>query len=84
MAAFAGQNTINFHHHSGAGYRFLADQVIRMDAINQQVAARILNPLSRWRKYDELRQRLMKGELERILSVDNLSKDVYEIAAKSV
>lgn len=84
VAAFAGQNVINFHHRTGDGYRFLADQVIRMDSLNPQLAARILNPLSRWRKYDEQRQRLMRGELERILSVDDLSKDVYEIASKSV
>ncbi|HJN51448.1 MAG: aminopeptidase N [Pseudomonadales bacterium] len=84
VAAFASQNTINFHHSSGDGYRFLADQVIRMDPSNPLLAARILGPLSRWRKYDEARQRLMRGELERILSVDDLSKDVYEIASKSV
>jgi len=83
VSAFT-QNIINFHQGTGDGYRFLADQVIRLDPINSQVAARILNPLSRWRKYDEKRQGLMRGELERILSVDNLSKDVYEISSKSV
>jgi|TARA_Y100000310_G_scaffold209942_1_gene210559 aminopeptidase N len=83
VAAFA-QNVVNFHHSSGDGYRFLADQVIQLDSSNPLLAARILGPLSRWRKYDEERQRLMRGELERILSADDLSKDVYEIASKSV
>lgn len=83
VAVFASQNIINFHHSSGDGYRFLADQVIQLDPNNPLLAARILQPLSRWRKYDEQRQRLMRSELERILSVADLSKDVYEIASKS-
>lgn len=83
VAVFASQNIVNFHHGSGDGYRFLADQVIQLDPNNPLLAARILQPLSRWRKYDEQRQQMMRSELERILSVADLSKDVYEIAWKS-
>ncbi len=84
ISAFAGQNIINFHQRSGAGYAFLADSVIELDELNPQMAARILAPLTRWRKYDEARQAQMKAELNRILATENLSGNVFEIASKSV
>jgi aminopeptidase N len=83
VSAFT-QNQVNFHHKSGRGYQFLADRVIELNATNPILASRLLGPLTRWRRYDEQRQILMKQELERILATDNLSKDVFEIASKSV
>lgn len=82
VSAFAIANRIHFHEASGAGYRFLADQVLRLDPLNPQVAARSVGVLGRWRRFDPARQELMKGELERILSSGGLSRDVYEIASK--
>ena len=84
IGAFAGQNLVNFHRADGAGYRFLADQVIALNAMNPQIASRLLGPLTRWRKYDSNRQALMKGELERILASGELSSDVYEVVSKSL
>jgi len=84
IGAFANQNLVNFHRADGAGYRFLADQVITLNALNPQIASRLLAPLTRWRKYDGARQALMKGELERILASGELSSDVYEVVSKSL
>jgi aminopeptidase N len=84
IGAFAGQNLVNFHAADGSGYRFLADQVISLNASNPQIASRQLGPLTRWRKYDEQRQLLMRGELERILASGELSSDVYEVVSKSL
>ena len=84
VVAFAFQNLVNFHKLDGSGYGFLADCVIELNAINPQMAARVLAPLTRWRKYDAVRQGLMKAELERILAEDKLSKNVFEIVSKSV
>lgn len=84
IGAFAGQNLINFHAADGSGYRFLADLVIELNALNPQIASRQLAPLTRWRKYDAARQALMKGELERILASGSLSSDVYEVVSKSL
>ncbi|GIZ12109.1 aminopeptidase N [Pseudomonas sp. NCCP-436] len=84
IGAFANQNLINFHRADGAGYRFLADQVIALNALNPQIASRLLAPLTRWRKYDSARQTLMKAELERILTSGELSSDVYEVVSKSL
>lgn len=45
--------------------------MIVLNALNPQIASRLLVPLTRWRKYDEARQALMRGELERILPPAN-------------
>jgi aminopeptidase N len=84
LGAFANQNLVNFHRADGAGYRFLADQIITLNAMNPQIASRLVTPLSRWRKYDEGRQVQMKAELSRILGSADLSPDVYEVVSKSL
>ncbi|MED5611325.1 aminopeptidase N [Pseudomonas sp. JH-2] len=84
IGAFANQNLVNFHRADGAGYRFLADQVITLNALNPQIASRLLAPLTRWRKYAPARQGLMRAELERILASGELSSDVYEVVSKSL
>ena len=84
IGAFCGGNQLCFHEKSGDGYSFLADQVLALDGMNPQIAARLLTPLSRWRRFDDLRQSLMRRELERILAKKDLSKDVYEITSKSL
>ncbi len=84
IGAFCGQNAVNFHQTDGAGYRFLADQVIALNSINPQIAARLLGPLSKWQKYLPEQQALMKAELERIAACAGLSRDVYEVVSKSL
>ncbi|MDM8350151.1 aminopeptidase N [Pseudomonas sp. sp1636] len=84
IGAFSGQNLVNFHRLDGSGYRFLADQVITLNALNPQIAARLLGPLTRWGKYDDARQALMRAELERILASGELSSDVFEVVSKSL
>jgi aminopeptidase N len=77
-------NQARFHDAAGAGYRFLADQVLALEPINPKVGARLIGPLGRWRRYDSRRQALMRAELERIVATPSLSRDVYEIASKSL
>ncbi|MGY0831215.1 aminopeptidase N [Azospirillum argentinense] len=84
IGGFAGGNPVRFHDTSGAGYRFLADQVLRLDPMNPQVAARMVGPFSRLRRYDATRRALMKAELERIVATPGLSPDVFEVASKSL
>ena len=84
IGSFCHGNQVRFHDAGGAGYGFLADRVIEIDAINPQVAARLMGGFSRWRKFDNRRQQLMKSQLERILGTAKLSKDVYEIASKTL
>jgi aminopeptidase N len=81
---FALQNPVNFHRSDGNGYRFIADQIIALDAINQQIAARLSSCFNHWKKYDDTRRPLMKKELERILAIQTLSKNVYEIVSRAL
>lgn len=84
IGAFCNSNPINFHCSGGAGYRFLADQVLALDKLNPQIAARLLTPLTRWRRYAEEPKNLMKAELARVMAEPTLSKDTYEIVSKSM
>ncbi|MFO7704278.1 MAG: aminopeptidase N [Halopseudomonas sp.] len=84
IGAFANQNLLNFHAADGSGYAFLADRIVQLDPLNPQIAARLLTPLTRWRKYDAARQEQMKAQLQRIMAVEALSPDVYEVVSKSL
>jgi aminopeptidase N len=84
IGGFASANPTAFHAKDGSGYEFLTQRVIQLNAINPQVAARMVKPLIHWKKYDPQRQALMQASLQKILAVDELSKDVYEIVEKSL
>lgn len=84
VSSFANGNPAQFHTASGAGYRFLADIVLRLDPANPQIAARIVNPLGRWRRVESARQALMRAELQRILDLPGLSKNTFEMVSKSL
>ena len=84
IAVFAGQNPTNFHAVDGSGYAFLADRVIALNKVNPQIAARLVVPLTKWRRYPTSSQVMMKEQLERILGEPELAKDIYEIASKGL
>ena len=79
-----GANQRAFNNADGSGYRFLADQLIALDRLNPQTAAKLLPPLGRWRRFDAARAGLMREELERIVRTPGLSKDLFEQASKSL
>ncbi|MCK8516416.1 aminopeptidase N [Methylonatrum kenyense] len=84
IGAFAQGNPLRFHGADGKGYRLLADNIIALNDINPQVAARVLLPLTRWRRQDEKRQAMMREQLERIGKVPTLSKDVQDVVDRSL
>ncbi len=84
IGAFCAGNPAQFHALDGAGYAFLADTVIKLDKLNPQVAARMSNVLSQWRRYNEKRQGLMQEQMLRVLAEPDLSRDVYEVMSKSL
>ncbi|MDE2576259.1 MAG: aminopeptidase N [Rhodospirillales bacterium] len=84
VGSFSAGNPVRFHDASGAGYAFLADTVMALDPINGQVAARIINPLGTWRRYDSDRASKMRHQLERILALPKLSRGTYEKASKGL
>ena len=84
IGAFTQSNSLRFHEPGGEGYVFLADNVLALDPINPQIAARLVSPFTLWKRYDAQRAQLMKAQLERIRQAPKLSKDVHEIASKSL
>lgn len=84
IGAFSQGNQLHFHAANGQGYQFLADQIIALNSINPQVASRMVSGLTQWKRFDENRQLLMKSALEKIINTPDISKDVYEIASKSL
>ncbi len=84
IGSFTQANPLHFHASAGHGYEFLAAQVIALNCLNPQVASRMLGPLTSWRRYDQNRQKLMKTQLERVMNSPDISRDVYEVASKSL
>jgi len=83
-SAFGMYNHKRLHALDGSGYQYLAAAVSRLDRRNPQLAARIATPLTRWQRYDERRQALMRSNLEHLVSAATISKDLYEIVTKSL
>ena len=84
LGSFAFYNTSGFHEPSGAGYRYVTDYLIKLDKANPQVASRIVTPLTQWQRFSAEHQELMKGQLSRLLSQSDLSKDLFEKVSKSL
>jgi aminopeptidase N len=84
VGAFCGQNPVCFHAADGSGYAFLADWVLALDRSNPQIAARLLTPLTRWKRHDADRSAAMRAALQRILDEGAESPDVYEVVTKSL
>lgn len=82
MAGLTAGNPAGFHQPSGAGYRFLADWLIRLDARNPQTAARMSTAFETWRRYDADRQALIGTELDRIAAAPGLSRDLGEMIGR--
>ncbi|WP_320177860.1 aminopeptidase N [Roseovarius pacificus] len=75
-------NPAGFHHAGGAGYRLLADWLIRLDPVNPQTTARICSAFETWKRYDSSRQALIAEQLDRILATPDLSRDTTEMVSR--
>ena len=78
VGAFASANPAAFHAKDGSGYKFLVEMLTDLNTRNPQVAARMVEPLIRLKRYDEDRQAMMRQALEQLLQLDKLSGDLYE------
>jgi aminopeptidase N len=84
LAGTFGGNHWAFHRADGRGYAFLADMIIAADKLNPQIAARMVPPLGRWRRFEPKRAAMMREQLERIAATPGLSKDAFEQVSKSL
>jgi aminopeptidase N len=83
IGAYAS-NTKHFHNKDGSGYKFIADQIIEIDKLNPQMGSRLASAFRYYKKLQEDNKVLVKAELERILAVKDLSKNVFEIISKTL
>ena len=77
-------NQVRFHAADGGGYAFAAEQIIALDPLNPQVAARLARSFDRWKKFDTGRQAHARPQLERIRASAGLSKDTLEVVTKAL
>ena len=82
--AFGDQNWRGFHAADGAGYAFVAEQILRYDAQNPSLAARFCDPLLRWHKCAEPQRGLQKTQLEKLVAHGTLSPNVRELIEKAL
>jgi aminopeptidase N len=81
---FAAANPVQFNRPDGAGFAFVAEQVLALDRFNPQVAARILGSFRSWRSLEPKRRSRAKSVLRRVAKTKGLSRDVYEIVHKMI
>jgi aminopeptidase N len=84
VGGFTQGNPLRFHAPDGAGYRFLADQILAVDAYNPSTAARLMQPLGDWRRYRADLSALMRAQVERVAAHPGLSKNAYELASRAL
>jgi len=79
LGPFAMGNLSAFHRADGSGYVLFADQILAMDAINPQVAARLTTAMNTWRQFNSETASHAQVNLQRIAAHSGLSRDVQEI-----
>jgi aminopeptidase N len=84
IGGFAQLNQTQFNRPDGAGYAFLADTVLALDAKNPQVAARLLSAFKSWRALEAGRRARAEAALRRVAAAENLSRDVSDIVTRAL
>jgi aminopeptidase N len=84
VGSFGLNNLTEFHRRDGAGYDFVANIVLKVDASNPQVAARLLTAFGTWKIMEADRREKAEAALRRIAETASLSADVSDIAHRSL
>ncbi|MFH8387750.1 aminopeptidase N C-terminal domain-containing protein [Kitasatospora sp. NPDC018058] len=79
VLTFCFENPRHFHAADGSGYRFAAEQILRVDEVNPQVSARLAGSLGSWRKVDQARRELMREALQKVAQHSGLSLEASEV-----
>ena len=84
ISSFSRFNQLCFHSADGSGYEFLTEQVLKLDPLNPQTAARLVSVFNNWKKFEENNKIKMKDQLNHIVKTPKLSGDVFEIVSKAL
>ncbi|MBB3608832.1 aminopeptidase N [Rhizobium sp. BK602] len=82
VGTFAFANPTGFGRADGAGYRFLANEILDIDQRNPQLAARILTSMRSWRLLEPVRADHARSALVQIERAGGLSTDVRDIVER--
>jgi len=82
--SFCNGNPSQFHAADGSGYAFWTEQVIALNKLNPQVAARLVRTLDHWKKYQPALKQQMQAALQKVAAVKGLSKDVQEVVCRTL
>lgn len=84
VGSFLNQNPTQFHKKDGTGYQFALAILKQLNSSNPQVAARLIDPLLKFKHYDDVRQKQIRAVLEELQSMQGLAKDLYEKVSKAL
>lgn len=71
-------NPVALHRRDGTGYLLIYDVVKQLNSINPSVAARILDGMMGYRRFDAVRQAKAEECLNKIRNIDGLNRAVFE------
>jgi aminopeptidase N len=81
---FCLNNARGMHHPDGTGYAFWAEQVLALDALNPEIAARLARALDNWARFVPALRTPMQAALQRVRAQEGLSRNVQEIVSKAL
>ena len=82
--SYCSANPAAFHRADAAGYVYWSEQVLALDAINPQVAARLARAMDRWSRLAEPYRSAAKVAIERVAAKTDLSNDVREVVGRAL
>ena len=82
--SYCSANPAAFHRADAAGYVYWSEQVLALDAINPQVAARLARGLDRWSRLAEPYRSAARVAIERVAAKADLSNDVREVVSRAL
>jgi len=82
--SYCSANPAAFHRADAAGYVYWSEQVLALDAINPQVAARLARAMDRWSRLAEPYRSAAKVAIERVAAKADLSNDVREVVSRAL
>ena len=77
-------NPAAFHRSDAAGYVLWADQLIELDTLNPQLAARTARALDRWAQLAEPYRSAAREALQRVAAKADLSPNVREVITNAL
>ncbi len=83
VGVFGVGNQRHFNAVDGRGYEFVASEVLALDRLNPQTAARVVAAFNGVGRLDPHLRGMVREQLDRILAHGGLSRDVFEIVSRT-